>query len=37
MKHDMIVASLERIALQVKAVETNLETKLQIHELEHHR
>lgn len=36
-KHCEVIATLERIALQVKAVETNLETKLKIHEPEHHR
>jgi hypothetical protein len=35
--HAEIIATLERIAAQVKALETNLENKLTIHELEHHR
>lgn len=35
--HSDIIATLERIASQVKALETNLENKLKIHELEHHR
>jgi hypothetical protein len=36
-KHGEVLAALERIVVQVKAVETSLETKLKIHELEHHR
>jgi cell division protein FtsL len=33
--HLVILASLERIAAQVKALETNLENRIKIHELEH--
>jgi hypothetical protein len=35
--HNEIMTTLERIAAQVKALETNLETKLKMHELEHHQ
>jgi hypothetical protein len=35
--HAHIIATLERIASQVKALEANPENKLKIHELEHHR
>jgi Sec-independent protein translocase protein TatA len=36
-KHAEVMAGLDRIAVQVKAIETSLESKLRIHELEHHR
>lgn len=35
--HAEVIASLEKIVLQIKAFETNIENKLKIHELEHHR
>jgi len=35
--HGEILAALERIATQVKTLEASIETKLHIHELEHHR
>lgn len=36
-KHSEILASLERIAGQVRAFESAIETRIKIHELEHHR
>lgn len=35
--HALVMATLDKIVLQVKGIETNLESKLKIHELEHHR
>ncbi len=32
-----IIAALDRISDQVKALETSIETRIKVHELEHHK